>query len=139
MFTSCSPARALAAGLPSQDHVYKITDESFRFHNKKTNEMRFKLDSTENPRLFEESETFSRSKFSRATGFNNKGGPEPLEKEIHEILDSKREDRLSNPFFELVQNTCQVRFSYLLCYGNFCKGPRTLRKVPQKCQKIAGC
>jgi len=23
--------------------------------------------------------------------------------------------------------------------GNFCKVPRTLRKFPQKCQKIAGC
>jgi len=31
-----------------------------------------------------------------------KGGPEPLEKEIHEILGSKREDRFSNPFFEVV-------------------------------------
>jgi len=30
-----SPARALAAGLPRQDHVYKTTDESFRFHNRK--------------------------------------------------------------------------------------------------------
>jgi len=29
-----SPARALAAGLPRQDHVYKTTIESFRLHNK---------------------------------------------------------------------------------------------------------
>ena len=29
-----------------------------------------------------------------------KGGPEPLEKEIHEILGSKREDRFSDPFFD---------------------------------------
>jgi len=28
-----------------------------------------------------------------------KGGPESLEKEINEILGSKREDRLSEPFF----------------------------------------
>jgi len=28
-----------------------------------------------------------------------KGGPEPLKKEINEILGSKREDRLSDPFF----------------------------------------
>ena len=28
-----------------------------------------------------------------------KGGPEPLENEINEILGSKREDRLSDPFF----------------------------------------
>jgi len=68
-----------------------------------------------------------------------KGGPEPLEKEIHEILCSKREDRFSNPFFELVQKTCQVHFLYLLRLGNFCKVPRTLRKFLQKCQKIAGC
>ena len=44
-----------------------------------------------------------------------KGGPEPLEKEIHEMLGSKREDRLSDPFFELVQKTCQVRFQ--TCFG----------------------
>ena len=42
-------------------------------------------------------------------------------------------------FFELVQKTCQVHFSYLRRHGNFCKDPRTLRKFPQKCQKIAGC
>ena len=48
-----------------------------------------------------------------------KGGPEPLEKEINEILGSKREDRLSDPFFELVQNTTLVRFSYLLRLCNF--------------------
>jgi len=29
-----------------------------------------------------------------------KGGPEPFEKEIHEILGSKREDLFSDPFFE---------------------------------------
>ena len=46
-------ARALAAGLPRQDHVYKTTDESFHFHNKNFDEMRCKLDSTENPRSFE--------------------------------------------------------------------------------------
>jgi len=48
-----SLARALAAGLLRQDHVYKTTDESFRFHNKKFDEMRCKLDSTENLRSFE--------------------------------------------------------------------------------------
>jgi len=53
-----------------------------------------------------------------------KGGPEPLEKEINEILGSKREDRFSNPFFELVQNTTLVRFSYLRRLCNFCKAPR---------------
>jgi len=68
-----------------------------------------------------------------------KGGPETLEKEIHEILGSKREDRFSNPFFWTVPKTCQVHFLYLLRLTNFCKGPRTLRKFPQKCQKMAGC
>ena len=56
-----------------------------------------------------------------------------------EILGSKREDRLSDPFFELVQNTTLVRFSYLLRLCNFWKTPWDLRKFPQKCQKIAGC
>jgi len=68
-----------------------------------------------------------------------KGGPEPLQKEINGILGSKREDRLSDPFFELVQNTTLVRFSYLLRLCNFCKAPRDMQKFPQKCQKIAGC
>jgi len=68
-----------------------------------------------------------------------KGGPEPLEKEIHEILGSKLEARFSNPFFELVQKMCQVHFSYLLRLGNFSKAPRTLQKFPQKCYKIAVC
>jgi len=48
-----SPARALAAGLPRQDHVYSTTDESSRFYNKKIDEKRCKLDFTENPRWFE--------------------------------------------------------------------------------------
>jgi len=46
-------ARALAAGLPCQDHVYKTTDGLFRFHNKNFDEIRCKMDSTENPRSFE--------------------------------------------------------------------------------------
>jgi len=52
-FAFRSPARALAAGLPHQDHADKTTDELFRFHNKIFDEMRCKLDSTENPRSFE--------------------------------------------------------------------------------------
>jgi len=67
-----------------------------------------------------------------------KGGPEPLEKEIHEILGSKCEDRFSL-FLMWYQKHVKVRFSYLLRHGNFCKGPRTLRKFPKKCQKMAGC
>ena len=38
-----------------------------------------------------------------------KGGPEPLEKEIHKILGSKREDRFSDSLLKLVQKF-QVRF-----------------------------
>ena len=52
---------------------------------------------------------------------------------MHEILGSKREDRFSNPFIELVQETCQVHFSYLLRLGNFFKlleGPADTAKVP---------
>jgi len=60
-----------------------------------------------------------------------KGGPEPLEKEINEIFGSKREDRLSDPFFELVQNITLVCFSYLLRLCNFCKAPRDMRKFLQ--------
>ena len=76
---------------------------------------------------------------SRNTQPHLKGGPEPIEKEIHEILGSKCEDRFSDPFFDWVQNTSMVRFSYLLRLCNFCKAPRDMRKFPQKCQKIAGC
>jgi len=71
--------------------------------------------------------------------FNIKGGPEPLEKEINEILGSKREDRFSDTFFELVQNTSLVHFPYLLHLCNFCQVPRDMRKFPQKCLKKAGC
>ena len=39
-----------------------------------------------------------------------KGGPEPLEKESHEFLGSKRDDQFSNPFFEMVPKTCQGSF-----------------------------
>ena len=39
-----------------------------------------------------------------------KGGPEPLEKDSHEFLGSKRDARFSNPFFEMVPKTCQGSF-----------------------------
>jgi len=42
-------------------------------------------------------------------------------------------------FLKWYQKDVKVRFSYLLWHDNFCKGPRTLRKFSQKCQKIAGC
>ena len=67
-----------------------------------------------------------------------KGGPD-LEKEIHEIIGSKCEDRFYNPLFELILKTCPALFSYLLRHGNLCKGPWILRNFPQKFQKIAGC
>ena len=57
-----------------------------------------------------------------------KGGPEPLENEINKILGSKREDRFSDHFSDLVQNICSVCFSYLLRLSIFCKAPRD--KVP---------
>ena len=59
-FAFCSPARAMAAGLPRQNHVQKTNDESFRFHNKKFDEMRCKLDSSENPCSFEKYPTLGR-------------------------------------------------------------------------------
>jgi len=34
----------------------------------------------------------------------------PLKKESHEFLGSKRDDRFSNPFFEMVPKTCQGSF-----------------------------
>jgi len=51
----CFPQFCSSAGrrLPRQDHVYKSTDESVRFHNKKIDEIRCKLYFTENPRSFE--------------------------------------------------------------------------------------
>ena len=68
-----------------------------------------------------------------------KGGPEALENEINKILGSKRENRFSDHFSDLVQNICSVRFSYMLRLSIFCKAPRDMRKFPQMCQKIAGC
>jgi len=38
------------------------------------------------------------------------GGSEPFENESHELLGSKRDDRFSNPFFDLVPKTCQGSF-----------------------------
>jgi len=49
-FASRRHARALAACLPRQDHVYITTDESFRFHNNEFDEMSCTLYSTENPK-----------------------------------------------------------------------------------------
>ena len=51
----CSSAGRRFAATRSllQNYLYKTSDESFFFHNKKIDEMRCKLDSTENPRSFE--------------------------------------------------------------------------------------
>jgi len=59
---------------------------------------------------------------------NNKKGP----LEMNEILGSTGEDRLLDLFFEMVQNTVLVRFSYLLRLYNFCKAPRDMRHFPQE-------
>jgi len=40
-----------------------------------------------------------------------KGGPEPLEKKIHEILGSKCEDWFSDPFFDWVRNDPVLKIS----------------------------
>jgi len=42
--------RPLAADLPREDHVYRTTDELFRFHKNKFDEMHCKLDYTESLR-----------------------------------------------------------------------------------------
>jgi len=52
-FASRRHARALAAGLLHQDHVYMTIDESFCFHINEFDEMLCKMDSTENPCSFE--------------------------------------------------------------------------------------
>ena len=52
-FAFRSSARALAAALPRQGHVYRTTAELFRFHHKNCDEIRCKLDSTDNARSFE--------------------------------------------------------------------------------------
>jgi len=46
-----------------------------------------------------------------------KGGPEPLEKEINKILDSKREDQFSDPSFDLVKNTSLACVSYFFAFA----------------------
>jgi len=52
-FASRSLARALAAGLPHQDHVWITIVESFRFHNNNNHKTPYEVDSTEIPRSFE--------------------------------------------------------------------------------------
>jgi len=54
-FASRKHARALAAGLPRQNHFYITIDELLRFHNNEfdSDGMLCKLDSTEYPRWFE--------------------------------------------------------------------------------------
>ena len=101
-------------------------ENSFRFHFNNVDEMPCKLESSEFAPPFR-------------TNPNPAGGPERSEKNIHEILDMKSEDRFSDPFLDLIQNTSLVRFWYLLRLCNFCKALRDMRKFPQKCEKIARC
>jgi len=56
-----------------------------------------------------------------------------LENEINKILGSKRVDRFSDHFSDLVQNICSVPFLYLLRLCIFCKAPRDMQKFPQEC------
>jgi len=60
------------------------------------------------------------------------GEPEPLETEIHEISGSKREHQLSDPFFDLVQNTSLVRFFVPDSPLQFLQGSAGHAKVPAK-------
>jgi len=46
-FASRSHARALAVGLPRQDHVWIFADQSVHFHKNELDEMPWKLDSSE--------------------------------------------------------------------------------------------
>ena len=64
-----------------------------------------------------------------------KGGPEPLEKEIHKILGSKREDRFSDPFLKLVQTisgsffrTCFITVIYVRTRGHCESSRRSARR-----------
>ena len=68
-----------------------------------------------------------------------KGGPELLEKEIHEILGSKREDRFLDPFFGS-GTKYQFGLFFRTCFASaISKAPRDMQKFPHKCQKIARC
>ena len=62
-FASRRHAQALAACSTRLDHAYITTDESFRFHDNKFDEIPCKTDSTENPRSVEKyptpTETFN--------------------------------------------------------------------------------
>jgi len=87
--------------------------------------MRCKLDSTQKPRLFEKYTTL----------------PEgwtwsPWKRNSRDLRLEKRESSFG-PFFELVQNTSLIYFSYLPRLCNLCKAPQDMRKFLQKCHKIA--
>jgi len=72
---------------------------------------------------------------SRNTRPHLKGGPEPLKKEIHKILGSKREDRFSDPFLKLVQKisgsffrTCFITAIYVRTRGHCESSRRSARR-----------
>jgi len=64
-----------------------------------------------------------------------KGGPEPLEKEIYQILGSEREDRFSDPFLKLVQKIsgsffriCFITVIYVRTRGHCESSRRSARR-----------
>jgi len=63
----------------------------------------------------------------------------PLRVNLNPSKTKSRKCSKSAFFFDLVQNICAVRFSYLLRLSIFCKAPRDMRKFPQKCKNIARC
>jgi len=65
--------------------------------------------------VFHSFEIFKGSCEIAGTLENLKGGPEPLEKQIHKFLGSKRRgDRFSNLFFEMVPKIYQGSFFVLI-------------------------
>jgi len=53
----------------------------------------------------------------------------PLQNEIKDIFSPKREDRLSDPFLDLVQNPYLVRCSHLFRRWTLCKVPAEVPEV----------
>ena len=67
-----------------------------------------------------------------------KSGPEPLEKEINEILGSKRDTNFLTLLLSWYKK--HARFVFLTCFGTVIYArARTLRKFPRKYPKIGGC
>ena len=58
MFASRNPARAMAEGLPRQDHVWITTNQFDRFHKVEFDDTLCNLDFTEFARLFDKTQPF---------------------------------------------------------------------------------